>query len=144
MEKLRSEGGIKLINTKLKSETPKIHWLINLITDEQLKLHLNIFNSLIGIQKGNLKGEDIIFTEEVYIKKYLQLNNNFYMEAFRGISRLNTWKHISNINNEHLYFNPIFTTTTDDEIHERSSKCLDQKITDLSTPVSPSKFVWIV
>ena len=123
MEKLRSSGGIKLINIKLKSQTPKIHWLINLISDDNLKIHRNVFNSLIGIQNGHLQGEDIIFTENSYVKKCLKINDPFYMEAFQGISRLNTWKHVTDIKNEHLFYNPIFTTTIDDEeIHDRTLK----------------------
>ena len=42
------------------------------------------------------------------------------MEAFEGITKLNTYKHYSDINSEHLFFNPIFTTTIEDEIHERT------------------------
>ena len=119
MEKLRTCGGIKLINMKLKSETPKIQWLINLISDENLKIHRNIFNSLIGIQSGHLRGEDIIFTDSSY-RKCIRINNPFYLEAFQGIWKLNTWKQVSDINNEHLFYNPIFTTTIDDEIHDRT------------------------
>ena len=122
MEKLRSDGGLKLINIHLKSQTPKIHWLIRLISDDNLKIHLNIFNSLIGTQNGHLKGEDIIFTEHSYVKKCLKINNPFYMEAFEGISKLNTWKHFPDINNECLFYNPIFTTTVDDDMHDITLK----------------------
>ena len=59
MEKLREDGGLKLINVKLKSQTPKVNWLIRLITDDSLKVHLHLFNALIGVQTGNLKGQDI-------------------------------------------------------------------------------------
>ena len=91
-----------------------------MITDKNLKAHKSTFNALIGPQKGHLTGQDIIFAEENYIKKQLRLNNAFYMEAFEGIARLNTYKHYSDINDEHLFFNPIFTTTIEDEIHERT------------------------
>ena len=120
MEKLRAHGGLKLINTKLKSETPKIHWLINLITNNSLKLHRHIFNSLVGSQKGHLRGEDIIFAEPSYVKKHLKLNNSFYLEAFSAISKLHTWKHVPDINHEHLFYNPVFTTTIDDDMHDRT------------------------
>ena len=122
MEKLRCHGGLKLINIKLKSQTPKIHWLIRLITDDNLKPQRSTFNALIGPQKGHLRGEDIIFAEENYINRQLRLNNAFYTEAFRGMAKLNTLKHYSDINNEHLFFNPIFTTTVEDEIHEPTLK----------------------
>ena len=120
MEKLRERGGIKLINTQLKSMTPKVHWLIRLITDDNLKFQRSLFNSIIGIQKGNLTGEDLIFVEPSYIQNHLILSNTFYREAFSGMSKLNTWKHFADIHNEHLFFNRIFTTTVDDEVHEKT------------------------
>ena len=120
MEKLRADGGLKLINIKLKSETPKINWLIQLVSDDNLKIHLSIFNSLVGTQKGHLRGQDIIFAENHYAKKILKINNPFYTEALKCISRLNTFKHVSNLNNEHLFYNPVFTTTIDDEIHDKT------------------------
>ena len=120
MQKLRKEGGIKLINTKLKSETPKIYWLIKLINDDTLKVHFHIFNSIIGNQHGHITGRNIIFVEHSYIKKHLKINNPFYQEALEGISKLNTWKHIPDINEEHLFYNPVFTTTIGEEIGDRT------------------------
>ena len=120
MEKLREDGGIKLINIKLKSETPKIHWLVKLITDKELRLHLHIFNSLIGEQTGGLRGQNIIFAEHSYVTKHLKTNNSFYFEALYGITKLDTAKHYENLNEEHLFFNPIFTTTTDEDMHDRT------------------------
>ena len=104
MEKLREDGGIKLINIKLKSETPKIHWLVKLITDKELRLHLHIFNSLIGEQTGGLRGQNIIFAEHSYVTKHLKTNNSFYFEALYGITKLDTAKHYENLNEEHLFF----------------------------------------
>ena len=98
MEKLREHGGLKMINFKLKSMTPKIHWLIMLVTDPNLKAHLAVVDSLIGTQIGQLQIKDIIFTESSYIKK-CKFTNLFYKEAFEGITKLDTWKHISDINN---------------------------------------------
>ena len=51
MEKERLYGGIKLINTRLKSLTPKVHWLVNLTVDENLRSHLYIFECLVGEQR---------------------------------------------------------------------------------------------
>ena len=117
MEKLREDGGLKLINISLKSQTPKVHWLIRLVTDETLKVHLYLFNSLIGVQKGQLIGQDIIFTENSYVTRILKTENSFYKEALEGITKLNVYKHYSNINDENVFFNPIFTTTIDNEVH---------------------------
>ena len=42
MGKLRKNGGIKLIQTKTKSETPKIEWLVNMVTNPNLKTNLGV------------------------------------------------------------------------------------------------------
>ncbi len=118
MEKERVSGGIKLINTKLKSITPKIHWLISLITDENLGQHLQIFKALIGVQKGQLRPEEIIFADQFYMSHCLDIHNDFYKEAFQGICKLNVWKHVPDIRNEHVFYNPIFTITDDDDDDE--------------------------
>ena len=83
MEKEREYGGIKLINTKLKSVTPKIHWLLNLITDPNLHIQLRVFRSLIGEQKARLRPEDVIFADQSYRIYSLHINSDFYKEAFR-------------------------------------------------------------
>ena len=93
MEKLRVDGGLKLINISLKLLTPKVHWLIRLITDETLKVHLHLFNSLIGIQKGQLRGQDIIFAENSYVTRTLNTKNSFYKEALDGITKMSS-KHL--------------------------------------------------
>ena len=123
MEKLRLDGGLKLINIALKSQTPKVHWLIRLVTDQTLKVHLALFNALIGIQSGNLIGQDIIFSENHYVKRHLKTDNLFYKEALDGITKLNVVKSYQDIMSENIFFNPIFTTTSeDDEIHEKTIK----------------------
>ena len=119
MEKHRCLGGLKLINIKLKSETPKVEWLMRLLTDETLKLHMHIFESLVGNAK--LSASDMIFTEASYIRR-CKIHYPFYDEALQAISRLNTQKYYPNINDEHFFYNPIFTTTNDDEIHDRTIK----------------------
>ena len=121
MEKLKIDGGLKLINVTLKAQTPKVHWLMRLITDENLKIQLELFNSLIGIQKGQLTGQDIIFTENTYVKRILKTDNLFYREALDSITKLNRGKKYQDINNEFVFFNPIFTTATD-QIHDETIK----------------------
>ena len=119
MEKLREYGGLKLINFQLKSETPKIHWLVKIISNPSLKIQLAIFESLIGTQIGQLRPRDIIFAEKGYIQK-CKLDNLFYKEAFQGIAKLDTWKHAPDVNNEHLFYNPIFTTTIPEDLHDKT------------------------
>ena len=120
MEKLRVDGGLKLINVALKSQTPKVHWLIRLVTDETLKVQLELFNSLIGVQSGQLRGQDIIFAENSYVRKSLRTENAFYKEALDGITKLERGKHYLDIKNENVFFNPIFTSTTETEVHEET------------------------
>ena len=114
MEKERGYGGIKLINTWLKSVTPKVHWLINLITDENLKYHRLVFGSLVGEQRGRLRPEDVIFADRNYMSRCLDVRSGFYREAFNGISKLNVWKHVYDLREEHIFYNPIFSVTDDD------------------------------
>ena len=120
MEKLRVDGGLKLINVALKSQTPKVHWLIRLLTDETLKVQLELFNSLIGVQSGQLRGQDIIFAENSYVNRVLRTDNAFYKEALEGITKLERGKHYADIKNENVFYNPIFTSTTETEVHEET------------------------
>ena len=123
MEKERAQGGLKLINTKIKSETSKVHWLIRMITEDDLTLHYKIFCLLLGEQYGGLKGKDLLFTEKTYVDKHVKCNSSFYREALSGISKLDTWKHIPDINEEHLFYNTTFSTTQDaEELHETTVK----------------------
>ena len=119
MEKLREFGGIKLINMKLKAETPKVKWLMRLITDENLQMHRNIYESLITLENIYLTGYEIIFAEPSYIRK-CKISNPFYNEALLALSKLNTFKHFPDINNEHIFYNRIFVTTNEDEVHDRT------------------------
>ena len=61
MWKTKQYGGIKLVNLQIKSETSKAKWLVEIATNPHLKINLDIFTNLIGTQKGNISGKDIIF-----------------------------------------------------------------------------------
>ena len=74
------------------------------------------------MQKGQLHGQDIIFAENSYVTRILKTENTFYKEALQSITKLNLRKHYSNINDENVFFNPTFTTITDDEVHEYTIK----------------------
>jgi hypothetical protein len=119
MEKERAFGGIKLMNIQLKSITPKITWLMRLLTDNGLRMHVKVFEQLLGIQKGGLTGKDVIFADQRYMTAHLECTSIFYREALCGISKLDIWKHIPDINNEHLYYNPIFSTVEEDDDGEQ-------------------------
>ena len=119
MEKLRDFGGLKLINLQLKAECPKIQWLMKLITKDHLTTHRKVFETLMGLENGYLNGFDMIFAETSYISK-CKIKNSFYEEALVGISKLNTYKHYQDINDEHVFYNKIFVTTTDDDVHDKT------------------------
>ena len=119
MEKLREFGGLKLINIRLKAETPKIKWLMRLITDDELTAHKNIFESLMALEGLYLSGCEAMFAENSFIRN-CTISNLFYGEALSGISKLNTYKHFADINNEHVFFNKIFVTSVDDEVHDKT------------------------
>ena len=119
MEKLRSAGGLKLINIGLKAETPKIQWLMKLITHDDLGVQRNLFERLIGSQTGWLTACDAIFAEASFISR-CNIDSSFYREALLGISKLHSFKHYEDINNEHFFYNRIFTTTVGEEVHDRT------------------------
>ena len=111
MCKVKKLGGIKLINMQIKSETSKAKWLIEIETNPILKLHLDIFESLIGTQKGNIAGRDLIFVQNSYIQKHLETESKFYKEALRAVTRLEIKKGIQNVkkwDEEHVFYNPLF------------------------------------
>ena len=68
MDFQRLDGGLKKVNNFLKSVTPKVHWLMRLITGGNLIVQLSLFNSLIGkrVWAVGVKGQDLIFTENCY------------------------------------------------------------------------------
>lgn len=119
MEKLRDFGGAKLINIKLKAATPKIHWLMKLLSDEDLEVHRLLFEKLVGSQTWPLTAADALFAETSYIKR-CRIDNSFYSEALIGISKLELYKHYSDIRMEHFAFNPIFVTSTGDDMHDKT------------------------
>ena len=77
---------------------------------------------MVGEQKGGLQGEQLLFAEHRYICNNLKINSHFYEEALRAITKLDIRKHFSDIKDEHLYYNKIFSTSDDDEIEEKTVK----------------------
>ena len=119
MEKLRDFGGLKLINIKLKAECPKIQWLMKLISDDNLRVHRGVFEALMMTEKCYLSGYEMIFAETSVIRRS-KISNPFYREALLAMSKLNTYKQFADINAEHLFYNKVFVTTIDDEVHDRT------------------------
>ena len=112
MWKVKYHGGIKLINIQIKSETLKAKWMIEMATNPDLKLNLDIFTALIGNQKGNICGRDLIYLQKSYIRCQLKTESIFYKEAFSAMENFETRKGIKEIQHwdrEHLFYNPLVT-----------------------------------
>ena len=50
MWKIKSNGGCKLVNIQIKSETSKAKWLMEIATNPDLKVNIEIFSTLMGTQ----------------------------------------------------------------------------------------------
>ena len=56
MWKIREHGGIKLANLAIKSQSAQAKWLIQLVSNDNFALNLNIFSRLLDSQTGEIKG----------------------------------------------------------------------------------------
>ena len=73
MWRLKGSGGIKLPNVKIKSQISKAKWLIEMASNPNLTAHLLLFQNLIGPQKGNISGRDLIFLRCSYMQRHLKI-----------------------------------------------------------------------
>ena len=115
MFKTKVRGGIKLLNVELKSRVPKIKWLLELFTKKQLRMNLKIFETLLGCQKGQISGRDLLFLQRTYMQYQLQTESKFYKEALLGLSRYDTLKGIKTLTDwdkEHIFYNPLLLDNT--------------------------------
>ena len=90
MMKLRLHGGLKLVCIKTKSEASKIKWLMEMLSNPGLKVHLSIMEKLVGTQKGGLVGHELFFTTVNYSRKIT--TTDFYKEAIQAINTLKVQK----------------------------------------------------
>ena len=77
MWKIKTNGGCKLVNIQVKSETSKAKWLMEIATNPDLKVNLDLFEDITGNQKGNNCGRDLIFMLKPYISRVVSINNSF-------------------------------------------------------------------
>ena len=103
--KLRCDGGLKLVDIQTKSVASKVHWLMELVSDQSLKINLKVATLLLGMQKGDIKGKDLFFTPTFYVQLHLKTSSCFYKEAIKGLSMLETRKKICHNSTEHLFYN---------------------------------------
>ena len=75
--KIKTNGGCKLVNIQIKSETSKAKWLMEITTNPDFKIHLQTFSNLVGVQKGDNKGKDLIFTSTTFITRIMKIHSPF-------------------------------------------------------------------
>ena len=110
MKKLRSDGGIKLIDIQTKVETSRAMWLMSLVNNPNLLANLKIVTALVGTQKGGLMFTDLVFTNTFYCNKFLNIPASpFYKEGLKATAKLALSKQIVNLYDEKVFYNPIFT-----------------------------------
>ena len=109
MKKLRLDGGIKLIDIQTKVDTSRSTWLMDLVQNPDLRTHLAVMTALIGVQKGGLQGAELVFTDSYYCRRLLKIpHSEFYVEGLRATATLSLSKQIVNLNQEKIFYNPIF------------------------------------
>ena len=108
MKKLRLHGGAKLIDIQTKTDTYKVKWLMELVTDGDLSFHSKLVASLLGKQRGGLVGTELFFTTHNYAKNILKTDSKYYKSALEAFTKLNPRKRIDDINSEKVFYNPTF------------------------------------
>ena len=116
MKKLRLDGGVKLIDIKTKTDTSKVRWLMEIMTNDKLTTHLALMTTLIGTQKGGLQGSDLFFTTKHYTKNILRTQANFYKASIQAITKLQIRKKIEDPNQEKVFYNPTFKNSGNNTI----------------------------
>ena len=110
--KTKLYGGIKLINVQLKSAQSKSKWEMGIATNSEMETNLNTFSTLMGKQKGEISGKDLIFLGRTYYQYHLNTESKFFKEALLAIAQLDVKKRVQDIqqwDTEHLFYNPLFT-----------------------------------
>ena len=110
MKKLRLDGGVKLVDIQTRLETSRSVWMMDLVGSPDLRTHLAVVTSLVGTQRGGLQVSDLIFTNTFYCNRLLDVPaSRFYAEALRSTARLTLSKKILDLNDEKVFYNPMFT-----------------------------------
>ena len=114
MKKLRTDGGIKLIDIQTRIDTSRCMWLLNLVHNPELKASLAVMSRLVGMQKGGLIGPDLIFTDIRYSRLLRIPNSMFYLQGLKAAAKLTLNKRIDDLNEEKIFYNPFFR---DENLH---------------------------
>ena len=108
MIKLRLDGGLKLVDISAKSKASKVKWLMEIVENPELDTHRQVITKLIGEQKGALTGIELFFTRPEYSRRLLSIQSEFCIEAIQAITRLPLHKKIQNLENEKVFYSPLF------------------------------------
>ena len=100
MKKLRTDGGIKLVDIQTRIDTSRCMWLLNLVHNPELKASLAVMSRLVGMQKGGLIGPELIFTDIRYSRLLRIPNSMFYLQGLKAAAKLTLNKRIDDLNEE--------------------------------------------
>ena len=95
---------------QVKSETSKAKWLMEIATKPDLKVNLDLFSAIVGVQKGNNSGKDLIFMLKPHISRVIEVNSPFYKEAQKSVSTFQRKKGIPYVrawDEENIFYNPL-------------------------------------
>jgi hypothetical protein len=121
MWKTKVNGGLKLVNIQLKSETSKAKWLVEIATNRSFKIHLELFTELVGRQKGNNLGKDLIFMLKRHVSRVLDIKSPFYKEALISVSIFNKIKGLPTVrawDEENIFYNPLILSNSEKTLIE--------------------------
>ena len=113
LQKLKVDGGLKLVNIKLKSEASKIKWLMSLCVNPDLSLHKALMERLLDTQRGRIHGINLFFTNTSFATRILRTTAKYYKEAIKAINGLDVKKQIVDIREENIFFNKTFLDAND-------------------------------
>ena len=109
------------MNIQIKSETSKAKWLMEIATNPDFKIHLETISDLVGVQKGDNKGKDLIFASETFITRTMKIGNPFYKEAMQSLSKFTRKKGINDPvdwDKENIFHNPLILSKTGKTLKE--------------------------
>ena len=94
---------------------------MEMATNPDLKVNLDIFSTLLGNQGGNNKGRDLIFMHKPQISRVMKINSIFYKEALKAVSVFERKKRIPDIkdwDDENIFYNPLIMSKSGKTLKE--------------------------
>ena len=94
---------------------------MEIATNPDVKLNLDIFSALLGIKKGNNSGRDLIFMHIPHISRVMEIGIPFYKEALTAASIFKRKKGIADIKDwdeERIFYNPLIMSKSGKPLKE--------------------------